>query len=461
MNIHEYQNMSAKGLIINKILKLIICLIIIIIPICLYPQEVEQSGNSEMKLVNNWELSSTFDISGLPMDTYPHFFTIFNARWDTVTPGKEGWVNIERKRGTSDVSAYGAYARSMFICEEEITYKIKVEYTEEINIFLNKKFLRQEKNKPDKSAGSFEIEISPKKGLNELFIFVISQSSDWKFRIMSFPEMKSHPINHTLSEVIWETESNLLTPESVSYDPKYDMYYVSNYDYMYYTKGHPTGYISRVSSDGKIQEQEWIKGLFAPTGICVYGQKLYVIVRNGVVVIDTKKGECITQYDISNTDFLNDITVDSLGRIYISDSSGDPGKPDIYILENKEVKPWLQTELVSNTNGIYAYHGKLLIGNNGEGLFQAIDLNDKSINTICSLGAGTIDGIRVDNQGNYIVSHWEGKIFRITHQGQITEIFDTRLEGYNAADFEYSGKSNTLFIPTFLGNKVTALKLSY
>jgi sugar lactone lactonase YvrE len=431
------------------------------IPVSQYAQEIEQTDHPEMSLVNKWELSSTFDISGLLMDTYPHFFTIFNARWDTVNPGNEGWINIERKRGTADASAYGAYARSFFLCQEYFNYNIKVDYTEEISIFLNGKFILYKDKKNDEPAGSFEIEISPKKGLNELFIFVVSRSSDWKFRIMSFPEIKSPSVNHTLSEVIWETESNLLTPESVSYDPEYDMYYVSNYDYMYYTKGYPTGYISRLSSDGRIQEQEWVKGLFAPTGICVYKHRLYIIVRNGVVVIDTKKGKYVTQFDIPDTDFLNDITVDSLGRIYISDSSGDPGKPDIYILENKEVKPWLQSELVSNTNGIYAYQGKLLIGNNGEGLFQAIDLNDKSINTICSLGAGTIDGIRVDNQGNYIVSHWEGKIFRINPQGQITEIFDTRLEGYNAADFEYTGKSNTLFIPTFLGNKVTALKLSY
>jgi sugar lactone lactonase YvrE len=414
-----------------------------------------------MSIAGNWELSSTFDISGLPKDTYPHFFTIFNARWDTVTTGNEGWVNIEKKRGTADVSAYGAYARSFFLCQEDFNYNIKVEYTNEISIFLNGKFILYNDKKNDEPAGSFEIEISPKKGLNELFIFIISQSSDWKFRVMSFPEMTSLPVNHDLSEVIWETESNLLTPESVSYDPEYDVYYVSNYDYMYYAKGYPTGYISRVSPDGKIKDQVWIKGLFAPTGICVYGNRLYVIVRNGVVVIDIKKGDYITQYDIPDTDFLNDITVDSLGRIYISDSSGDPGKPDIYILENKEVKPWLQSESVSNTNGIYVYHGKLLIGNNGEGLLQAVDLDDKRINTICSLGAGTIDGIRVDNQGNYIVSHWEGKIFRISPQGQITEIFDTRLEGYNAADFEYTGKSNTLFIPTFLGNKVTALKLRY
>jgi hypothetical protein len=435
--------------------------IIIMIPFWLNSQEIGQAGSSEMSLASNWELSSTFDISGLARDSYPHFFTIFNARWVPATPNNDGWVNIERKRGTADVTAYGAYARSFFLCQNDFSYKIKVEYTEQISIFLNGKFISDKDKKTDNSAGSFEIEIFPKKGLNELFIFVISRSSDWKYRIMSFPGLKSPPVNHTVSEVLWETESNLLTPESVSYDPEYNMYYVSNYDYLYYTKGYPTGYISRVSPDGKILDPEWVKGLFAPTGVCVYKNRLYIVVRNGVIVIDTKKGKYVTQYDIPGTDFLNDITVDSLGRIYISDSSGDPGKPDIYILENKEVKPWFQSESVSNTNGIYVYQGTLLIGNNGEGLFQAIDLEDKSIKTICSLGAGTIDGIRVDNQGNYLVSHWEGKIFRIDLQGNITEIFDTRAGGYNAADFEFMKNDNLLVIPTFMGDRVIGLKLNY
>jgi len=436
-----------------------ITLILILIPACLYPQEVDLSANPKMSLINNWELSATFDISGLERDQYPHFFTIFNARWDTAAPDNEGWLYIDRKRGTADVSAYGAYARSYFLYEDTLITKIIIDFTDEISIFLNGKFILYKDTRDGESSGSFEIEISPKKGLNELFLFTISRSEDWRFRINSFPQLRSHFTDHTLSRLIWETEANLLTPESVTYDPEYDMYYVSNYDYMYYTKGHPTGYISRLGTDGKIIEQEWIKGLFAPTGICVYGNRLYIVVRNGVVIVGTKKGNYITQYDIPDAVFLNDITADSLGRIYISDSSGDPGKPDIYILENKEIKPWLQSESVSNANGIHAYHGKLLIGNNGEGLFQAIDIEDKSIETICSLGPGTIDGIRVDNQGNYLISDWEGRIFRISQGGQLTELFDTRTEGYNAADFEYSGKSNTLIIPTFLGNKVTALKL--
>ena len=441
--------------------EIITCCILILISSWIYPQEGDRGNEYGMIPTINWDVSATFDISGLSLDSYPNFYTIFNARWKSGIPDNEEWFNIERMRGTADVSAYGAYGRLFFICREELTFKITLEYQEEISVFLNGQFILHKDFNPDKPAGSFEVDIVSKKGLNELFIFLISRSKNWKFRVTSFPELKSHHIDHTLSEILWETESNLLTPESVLYDPENNVYYVSSYDNMYYKQGYPTGYISRFSADGKMLDHEWIKGLFAPTGMCLNNHKLYIVTRFGVVVFDTKKGEYITQYDIPGTDFLNDMTADSLGRIYISDSSVDPGKPDIYVIENNEVKSWIQSDRISNTNGIFAYEGKLLIGNNGEGLFQAIDLENQSITTICSLGTGTIDGIQVDYQGNWLVSHWEGKIFRISRQGEITEIFDSRLNGYNAADFEYLKKDNLLVIPTYVGNKIVSLKLKY
>ena len=430
-----------------------------LIPANLHAQE---SGISEaiIKPVGNWELSSLFDISGLELEQYPHFFTIFNARWDPVKQDKNGWINIERKRGTADVSAYGAYARSFFICQDQLNCGFNIEFSEEICVFLNGKLIIRKENKPGNPSGPIKIEAVAHRGLNELFIFIISRSTDWKFRILSSQVLAPLPSDHSVARITWETEATMLTPESAIYDPENEIYYVSNYDYMYYTKGYPTGYVSKVSPDGKIVELEWIRGLFAPTGLCVVGNKLYIVVRNGVVVVDTRKGNYISQYDVPDAVFLNDITADSLGRIYITDSSTDPAKPDIYIIENKQIKPWLQSDAISNANGIYEYHGKLLVGNNGEGLFQAINIKDKSIETICSLGPGTIDGIRIDNHGNWLVSHWEGKIFRISGSGMITEIFDSGPKDYNTADFEFSAESNTIIIPTFLGNKVTALKIN-
>lgn len=443
-----------------KISVIILLLLSSLLSGMIYSQEYYEIDDFPMAPVNGWELSATFDISGVPWDTYPHFLTIFSARWEQANPDSAGWINIIRRRGI-DTSAYGAYVRTFFYSGEDTRYKIRLEYIEEVSLFINGRFMQHARKNSKTPSGIIEIEITAKQGLNELLLYIISRSSNWRFRVLSYPMMRSHEVNHALAQVSWETESSFLTPESVQYDEKNDLYYITSYDYMYYTKGSPSGYISKIDRNGKILDLEWIRGLFAPTGLCLYKNRLYVTVRNGVIVFNTKKGDYITQYDIPNAEFLNDIAVDSLGRVYISDTSTDPDKPDIYILENNEIQPWYQSEQVSQTNGIYVYKEKLLIGNNGEGLFQAIDLENKSITTICSLGAGTIDGIRIDNNGNYLVSHWEGKIFRITPQGDITEIFDTRLAGYNAADFEFSDETNTLVIPTFLGDKVAGLKLNY
>jgi len=443
-----------------KISGIIALLSLSAIPCWLLSRQYHEINDFPSAIVREWEVSATFDMSGLTKDIYPHFSTIFNTRWEHVIPDSAGWIDISRRRGIN-TSAYGAFGRTFFISGNDAQYKITVEYSEEIILFLNGKLIQQNRINKENTHELIETELSVKKGLNELFIFIISQSSNWGFRVSSFPMMRSLDVDHTLTYILDETESDFLTPGSVLYDPLKELFYVASYDYMYYTKGSPSGYISKMNSNAKILDHKWIGGLFAPTGMCLYKNKLYIIVRNGLIVFDTRKGHYITQYDIINTEFLNDIAVDSHGRIYISDASNDPSRPDIYILENDEVRPWYQSDQVSGINSIHVYKGKLLIGNNSEGLLQAIDLKDKHITTICSLGAGVIYGIKVDNNGNYLVSHWEGKIFRITPQGGITEIFDTRLEGYNAADFEFSKESNTLYIPTFLGDKVVALKLNY
>ena len=70
------------------------------------------------------------------------------------------------------------------------------------------------------------------------------------------------------------------------------------------------------------------------------------------------------------------------------------------------------------------------------------------------MGAGIIDGIRVDNQGRLLVSHWEGQTYVITDDGQLTRVLDTMPERLNTADFEFIVARGLLIIPTFLGNRV-------
>lgn len=107
-------------------------------------------------------------------------------------------------------------------------------------------------------------------------------------------------------------------------------------------------------------------------------------------------------------------------------------------------------------------HGnELLIGNSGDGLLKAVDIEHKSLRDIACFGAGVIDGIRLDNDGNYLVSKWDGQVFSVSPDGDVVEIVDTMADGLNTADFEYLPEQNLLVIPTFLGNKVVAYRVNY
>ena len=51
--------------------------------------------------------------------------------------------------------------------------------------------------------------------------------------------------------------------------------------------------------------------------------------------------------------------------------------------------------------------------------------------------------------GNILVSHWGGKVYRISPEGDLVEILDAANQGWNTADFEFLPSENLLLIPTF------------
>ena len=101
----------------------------------------------------------------------------------------------------------------------------------------------------------------------------------------------------------------------------------------------------------------------------------------------------------------------------------------------------------------------MIVGNNGDNCLKAIDLENKEISTIVNLGPGIIDGIQTDPDGNYIVSHWEGKVYRISPLGQVKKLLDTTVPGINCADLEFVKGENLIVIPTFFVNKVMVYEL--
>ena len=75
------------------------------------------------------------------------------------------------------------------------------------------------------------------------------------------------PTTHKLTKV-WESEAALKVPESVRFDAKRKVLYVSNID------GEPwiadgKGSIAKLGLDGKIIAAEWVTGLDCPKGLAL------------------------------------------------------------------------------------------------------------------------------------------------------------------------------------------------
>ena len=131
----------------------------------------------------------------------------------------------------------------------------------------------------------------------------------------------------------------------------------------------------------------------------------------------------------------------------------------IYCFKNGKVKVWLDGDDINWANGLYYFNNNLLVGNSGDGCLKSVDIKTKKVTKIACLGAGIVDGIRIDRKGNYLVSHWEGQTYLISPEGKIVELMDT-IGVNNSADFEFIKEKNLLIIPTFVGNQVVAYRLN-
>jgi sugar lactone lactonase YvrE len=260
---------------------------------------------------------------------------------------------------------------------------------------------------------------------------------------------------HADLEKEFELPGDFLTPESVVYDREREVFYVSNFDS--YNRGGPENgqFLSKVSKTGEVESLKWVSGLTKPTGMVISGGTLYVVDRGGLVAIDLETGEIIERHPIPQARFLNDVTVDSDGRIYVSDSAGSV----VYRLANGEFEEWLSGNEVINPNALFVHDGKLLFGNTGDRRLKAADLESRAVTVMAQLGPGFIDGITIDEQGHYLVSHWEGRIYRVTASGELEKILDTSVPGVNTADFEYIAGEGLLVIPTFTDNRLVSYRL--
>lgn len=253
---------------------------------------------------------------------------------------------------------------------------------------------------------------------------------------------------------LWETGEDFKAPESVVYDQKRGILYVSNY-----TRKMRDGLlygdcsVSKVNKYGEIIKYDWIPNLTSPTGLYLFKDMLYIVERFGIVEYDLNLDKVNNKFFITQTSLLNDVTVDMDSNIYVTDSKDKT----IYRIKNGEVIKWIDTVEIFYPNGIEYDEGKLIIGVNGDNFLKSIDIKTKEIHNIAFLGEGLIDGIKKSDEG-YLVSLYYGYLLLVDHDGTVTQLMNTKEQNIPCADFEYIKNEKMVIIPTLWNNKLYGYK---
>lgn len=410
-------------------------------------------------MIREWEISIPYPILGIDLEKMPEQQSLPDFRWKKIMADTSGLVDVAWYYSRTSREPECIFARTFLYTDEPKTKEFRFGYSDAIRIFLNGQLIFTGNSAYQQRDPSFlgiiglndGLFLPLKTGKNELLLMVAEGSGGWGFMLQDAKRIEK---DDGVTEV-WSTPHDFLIAESVLFDPKREVLYVSNYDQFHSGNPVPSQFISKISPDGEILELKWVNGLHNPLGMTFYNDMLYVADRKGVVMIDPGKAEIIERIDIPDALFLNDIAVDVKGSVYVSDSR----KSIVWKCDNGECKEWLSAKEVTDPNVLYIHQDHLLVGCSGDQSLKSFDLGTREMTIIARLGTGFIDGIRPDLNGNLLVSHWEGRLFKVSPDGQVRKILDISGPQYNLADFEYVADRDMIYIPTFFDNRVLAYKV--
>jgi len=407
-------------------------------------------------IITEWQVSEVLSGELADSDELPAAEMLDGLTWQPVTTEPTGLVDLSRSVARTGALPDAVLVRATIHSDQRCVRPLDIGYSDHVMVYLNGRPIfrgRSAYRERDPSflgiVGPFDTVYLPlEQGDNRLVLKVTEAFGGWG--VMARWGDASYRAPGV--EPVWAAPGFKI-PESVAWDGKRRVLYVSNYDGNNPSQGEGLQSIARVSLDGATIDRDWVTGLRNPTGLAVHGDSLWVAERSGLAEVDLATAAVARRHELAVPGFPNDVAVDSSGRVYLSDTR----QGVIYRLTPEGLQPWLDG--VGQPNGLQVSGNELLIGVNSDHSIQAANLETGALRTVARLGPGTIDGIRSDGAGDLLVSHWEGRVLRIAADGTVTKLLDTSVVEEQCADFEYLPEQGLLVVPTFLDGRVVAYRL--
>ena len=260
---------------------------------------------------------------------------------------------------------------------------------------------------------------------------------------------------------LWRA-TGLEQPESALFDAANNRIIVSN------IVGNPgdadgNGCLSVLSIDGKTVTQHWTDGMDAPKGMAISGGKLYAADITKVRVVDLASGKLVASITVPNAVFLNDMTSDQSGKVYVTDMLADA----IYRIDGDRPELFIKDAALASPNGVFADGDRLIVASWGKGIKRdfstaepggllSVDLASKVVSPLPGAQKfADLDGVIAIGDTVYATAYMTGTLYRY-HAGGAPEVLAHFKPG--SADIGTDGKS-ILYVPLMNEGEVAALKL--
>lgn len=403
-------------------------------------------------LVTAWEVSPVFPT--LSLDEAPGLpAALSKAPWKPAPADAQGLVDVARvhpRTGAPDT----VFLRTTLRAAQAGRRAYRFGYSDTATLYLNGVKVFEGDSAYQGRDPSFlgilglhdTVHLDLKAGDNTLVVALGEVMGGWGWRMQEADAIFRAPG----LQPQWQTGRAFHVPESVAWDPKRRVLYVSSYDP--WSPGDRA--ILRLAPEGGAPEV-LVRGLGPTTGLAVQGDRLYAVEPQGLAVVDLAQGALLPRVEVPGAVMLNDVAVAPDGVVYVS----DPGSGTLHRIRDGKADPWLRGPEVARPNGLLVENGRLLWCNNGDGRLKAADLGTQAVRTVADLSGGLLDGLSPAPGGGWLVSHHEGRLYRVRPEGDLTLLLDQSPQGQPIADFTWIPERRLLVVPTFTDNRVVAYRM--